>query len=73
MPCRGCGYEWLPTAVQAGVKAIAYVFSPDFEHRFASQDFVGGAVRPYLAIKLFNDLKTAVAWLAIQRGSQVPG
>ncbi len=71
MPCRGCRYEWLPTAVQAGVKAIAYVFLPDFEHRFASQDFVE-AVRPYFAIELFNVLKTAVAWLAIQRGSQVP-
>ena len=65
-------YEWLPTAVQAGVKAIAYLFPPDFEHRFASQDFVE-AVRPYLAIELFDDLETAVAWLAIQRGSQVPG
>ena len=65
-------HEWLPTAVQAGVKAIAYVFTPKFEHRFASQGFVG-AVCPYLAIELFDDLETAVAWLAIQRSSQILG
>lgn len=59
-------YEWLPTAVTAGVRAMAYVFSPDRENRFASQEFVL-AVRPHMAIELFEDLDLALAWLLEQK------
>ena len=55
-------YEWLPLALQAGVKAMAYVFSPDRENRFASQHFVA-ALRPHMAIELFEDVDVALAWL----------
>ena len=59
-------YEWLPTAVAAGVRAMAYLFSPDRENRFASQEFVL-AVRPHMAIELFDDLDLALAWLLEQK------
>ncbi|HEX8328146.1 MAG TPA: hypothetical protein VF629_11445 [Hymenobacter sp.] len=62
-------YEWLPLAVDAGVRAMAYVFSPDTENRFASHDFVT-AVRPRMAIELFDDLDTALAWLLSQHEAQ---
>ncbi|SFQ50353.1 STAS/SEC14 domain-containing protein [Hymenobacter arizonensis] len=59
-------YEWLPLALEAGVKAMAYVFSPDRENRFASQTFVN-ALRPHMAIEVFEDLDLAMAWLRQQR------
>ena len=55
-------YEWLPKAIAAGVRAMAYVFSPDRDNRFASQQFVE-ALRPHMAIEIFEDLDTALAWL----------
>ena len=65
-------YEWLPKAVAAGVRAMAYVFSPDRENMFASQEFVQ-AVRPHMAIELFDDLDQALTWLLEQKpaGSKV--
>jgi hypothetical protein len=65
-------YEWLPLAVKAGVRAMAYVFSPDTENRFASQDFVT-AMRPHMAIELFEDLDAALAWLLSQKATAAPG
>ena len=66
-------YESLPLALSAGLKAMAYVFSPDRENRFASQDFVA-AMRPHMAIEVFEDIATAVAWLKQQRlRHQLPG
>lgn len=64
-------YEWLPLAVEAGVRAMAYVFSPDTENQFASQDFVT-AVRPHMAIELFEDLDAALAWLLSQKANSPP-
>jgi hypothetical protein len=55
-------YEWLPLAVAAGIKAMAYVFSPDRENRMVSREFVE-AVRPYMAIKVFDNTDQAWAWL----------
>jgi len=63
-------YEWLPGAVAAGVRAMAYVFSPDRDNRFASQQFVE-AVRPHMAIELFEDPELALAWLASFKVGQV--
>ncbi|OGX85782.1 hypothetical protein BEN47_14405 [Hymenobacter lapidarius] len=62
-------YEWLPVAVAAGVKALAYVFSPDLENQFATQKFVA-ALRPHMAIELFEDWDVALAWLQQQGGSR---
>lgn len=59
-------YEWLPAALAEGVKAIAYVFSPDRENRIASQEFIE-AVRPHLTIEMFEDLALALAWLLEQK------
>ncbi|MCC3151994.1 hypothetical protein Q3A66_18705 [Hymenobacter sp. BT770] len=59
-------YEWLPLAVSAGVKAMAYVFSPDRENQFATQTFVA-ALRPHMAIELFDNMDVALAWLHQQK------
>ena len=59
-------YEWLPQALEAGVRALAYVFSPEREHRFASQELTE-ALRPHMAIELFEDLNLALEWLEQQR------
>ena len=61
-------YEWLPQALGAGVRAMAYVFSPDRENRFASQELLE-ALRPHMAIELFEDLNLALEWLEQQRQS----
>ena len=65
-------YEWLPLALAAGVKAMAYLFSPDRENQFASHDFMA-AMRPHLAIEQFESLDAALAWLQQQRPQQAPG
>lgn len=65
-------YEWLPQALAAGVKALAYLFSPDRENQFASHDFMA-AMRPHLAIEQFESLEEALVWLQQQRPQQAPG
>jgi hypothetical protein len=64
-------YEWLLGAVAAGVRAMAYVFSPDRDNRFASQQLVE-SLRPHMAIELFENIELALAWLASFKGRQVP-
>ena len=64
-------YEWLPQALQAGVRAMAYLFSPDRENQFASHDFIA-TIRPHLAIQQFDELETAMAWLITQKSSPQP-
>ncbi|WP_201980931.1 hypothetical protein [Hymenobacter rubidus] len=64
-------YEWLPLALAAGVKAMAYLFSPDRENLFASHQFVA-ALRPYMAIEQFEDVHAALAWLQAQGGGTQP-
>ena len=58
-------YEWLPLALAGGVRAVAYVFSPNCDNLFASQQFVA-ALRPQLAIKLFDDPAVGAAGLLTQ-------
>jgi hypothetical protein len=55
-------YEWLPLAQQYGMRAFAYVFSPDMHNQLAALEFFT-RVRPHVAIKLFYDGDTAHAWL----------
>jgi hypothetical protein len=59
-------YEWLPAALKSGVRAMAYVFSPDRQNLFASQEFVA-ALRPHMAIEVFDDVEMAMAWLISQK------
>jgi hypothetical protein len=44
---------------------MAYVFSPDRDNRFASQEFIN-AIRLHMAVELFDDVDTALAWLRTQ-------
>lgn len=60
-------YEWLPLALEGGVRAVAYVFAPSCDNLFASRQFVA-ALRPHLAIRLFDDLAAGAAWLLTQHG-----
>ena len=59
-------YEWLPQAIRAGVKAMAYVFLPDRENQFATQSFIT-ALRPHMAVELFENVDLALAWLQQQK------
>ncbi len=64
-------YEWLPQALEKGIRAMAYVFSPDRTNRFVTQEFVG-AISPQMAIELFDDRDLAIEWLLRQKGNAVP-
>ena len=55
-------YEWLPQAVAAGVRAMAYILSSDIEAKWVSQEFVE-AVRPKLNVALFTTENEAQRWL----------
>ncbi len=55
-------YEWLPLAQQYGMRAFAYVFSPDMHNQLVALEFFT-RVRPHVAVKLFYDGKTAHTWL----------
>ena len=55
-------YEWLPLVKAVGLRAMAYLFSPDVAARIVSEDFVA-AVRPHLAIELFSSADDAWAWM----------
>jgi hypothetical protein len=58
-------YEWLPQAVKAGLKAIAYILSPVLEAQIVSHEFVE-AVQDQILISLFTDEADARRWLLAQ-------
>jgi len=58
-------YEWLPQAVAGGLRAMAYILSPDLTAQIVSQEFVE-AVRPHLAVQLFTSEEDAQRWLQTQ-------
>lgn len=55
-------YEWLPLAQEYGLRAFAYVFSPDMHNQLAALEFFT-RIRPHLAIQLFHDADAAHLWL----------
>ena len=55
-------YEWLPKAVEAGLRAIAYILSPDLEAQIVSHEFVE-AVQSQIQISLFTNEEDAREWL----------
>ncbi|RYU82164.1 hypothetical protein [Hymenobacter persicinus] len=61
-------YEWLPLAIEAGLRAFAYVFSPDMRNQFISVEFAE-RVGQQLPIQLFYDTATAWEWLRRQRAA----
>jgi hypothetical protein len=58
-------YEWLPQALAAGLRAFAYVFSPDMQNQYISVEFAE-RVGQQLPIQLFYDLDAAWEWLRRQ-------
>jgi hypothetical protein len=58
-------YEWLPKAVAAGLRAMAYILSPDLNAQIVSQRFVN-AVQDQLRMSLFTSETSAQQWLQRQ-------
>ncbi|TGE16780.1 STAS/SEC14 domain-containing protein [Hymenobacter elongatus] len=58
-------YEWLPLALEEGLRAFAYVFSPDMQNQIISVEFAE-RVGKHLPIQLFYDVETALEWLRRQ-------
>ena len=58
-------YEWLPLAVAEGVRAIAYLLSPDLESQIVSQEFMNNIGRQ-VHTALFMHEEPARLWLMQQ-------
>ena len=59
-------YEWLPLAVAGGIRAIAYLLSPDLESQVISQEFMDDISRQ-VHTALFLHEEPARLWLLQQR------
>lgn len=55
-------YEWLPQVVARGLRAIAYVHSPDPTSMFSSHEFVAG-MRRLVPLGVFRNPLAAWQWL----------
>ena len=55
-------YEWRPQAVTAGIRAIAYLLSPDLNAQFVSREF-GEAMKGQIQVALFTSETRARRWL----------
>ena len=55
-------YEWLPKAVAAGIRAIAYILSPNLDAQIVSREFVED-VRSQIHVSLFTTEEDARDWL----------
>ncbi|GAB3573851.1 SpoIIAA family protein [Hymenobacter daeguensis] len=58
-------YEWRPLAVAAGIRAIAYILSPDFTAQMVSTEFVE-AMHGQIRVALFTGEDEARRWLQNQ-------
>jgi hypothetical protein len=58
-------YEWQPMAVAAGIRAIAYIISPDLTSQIVSGEFVE-AVYGQIDVALFTSETEARRWLQAQ-------
>ena len=59
-------YEWLPAAIEQGLRAFAYVFSPDLQNQYISAEFAE-RVATQLPIQLFYNHSSAWEWLRRQQ------
>ena len=59
-------YEWLPLAVASGVRAIAYLLSPDLESQIVSQEFMDD-ISSQVHTALFLQEEPARLWLQQQK------
>ncbi|TGD82816.1 hypothetical protein [Hymenobacter wooponensis] len=58
-------FDWLPQVLLEGLRAVAYVFSPDAGTHYASRDFSERVAR-HIPIRLFYDVPSASKWLNSQ-------
>ncbi|MBC6988455.1 hypothetical protein [Hymenobacter sp. BT491] len=56
-------FEWLPQAMQQGLRAFAYVFSPEYHDQLTSFDFLESLTSHNLAVETFYNIDTAWEWL----------
>lgn len=59
-------YEWLPLVHQYGVRAFAYVFSPDMHNQLSALAFCA-RTNMHLPVQMFYDADLAREWLMEQR------
>ena len=59
-------YEWLPLAVAGGIRAIAYLLSPDLESQIVSQEFMDN-IGQQAHTALFLHEEPARLWLLQQQ------
>ena len=59
-------YEWLPQAVAGGIRAIAYLLSPDLKSQIVSQEFMDNIGRQ-VHTALFRHEEPARLWLLQQQ------
>ena len=59
-------YEWLPLAVAGGIRAVAYLLSPDLESQIVSQEFMDDIGRQ-VHTALFLHEEPARRWLVEQQ------
>ena len=59
-------YEWLPQAVAGGIRAIAYLLSPDLKSQIVSQEFMDNIGRQ-VHTALFLHEEPARLWLLQQQ------
>ena len=59
-------YEWLPQAVAGGIRAIAYLLSPDLKSQIVSQEFMDHIGRQ-VHTALFRHEEPARLWLLQQQ------
>ena len=58
-------YEWMPKAIAAGLRAIAYILSPNLDAQIVSQEFVT-TIRSHIQVSLFTNEEDARQWLQAQ-------
>jgi hypothetical protein len=58
-------FDWLPQVLLEGLRAVAYVVSPDAGTHYASRDFLERVAR-HIPIQLFHDVPSANKWLNSQ-------
>lgn len=55
-------FEWLPQAMENGLRAFAYVFLPDLQNQYISAGFIE-KIGHQLPARLFYDVAAARHWL----------
>ena len=64
--------DWMPRALQAGLKNFAHVASPSIFAEYSAKDLETRLDEVNFVLKIFKDVELAKAWLSSQIGAEVP-